>query len=159
MPRVLVGMALQAQVAVGILGAPPSIRELDATGLSFAANALVPWVWQRGQALTDGLSIVAPPLLAAMLVGLALAVAYLPATLLLLFRARARTLMLGSALAVVLTSAACAGVLQPDLVASPASAPGPSALPAERPPSEFVEVPASQPIVAPLICIRHRPMV
>ena len=32
-PRVFVGVALQAQVAVGILGAPPSVRELEATGV------------------------------------------------------------------------------------------------------------------------------
>ena len=90
-------------------------RELEATGVSFAANALVPWLWQRGQALTDELAGVPPPLLAAMLVGLALVVAYLPGSLLVLLKARARTLTLGSALAVVLTSAACAGVLEPKI--------------------------------------------
>ena len=103
-------------MAIGILDAPPSLRELESTGVSFAANALVPWIWQRGQALTDDSVGVPPPLLAAMLVGLALVVAYLPGSLLVLLKARARMLTLGSALAVVLTSAACAGVLEPQVV-------------------------------------------
>jgi hypothetical protein len=118
--RLLIGIAVQAQVAIGILGAPPSARELESTGVSFAANALMPWLWQRGQALTDVLATVPPSILTASLVGLALGVAYLPAGLLVLLKTRARALTLCSALAITLCSAACAGVLEPDGIA-PAS--------------------------------------
>lgn len=141
----LVGLAVQAQVAVGILDAPPSLRELEATGLSFAANAFAPYLWQRGQALTDALSSVPAPLLAAILVGMALAVAYLPGSLLVLLKARARTLTLGSALAVVLTSAACAGVLEPDVVGSASSAANLTPIPSDQPSPEVRGAPAYLP--------------
>ena len=52
MHLMLLGLAVQAQVALSVVGAQPSVRELDATGMSFAANALLPWLWQRGQAET-----------------------------------------------------------------------------------------------------------
>jgi hypothetical protein len=122
-PRLLVGIAVQAQVAVGILGAPPSVRELESTGASFAANALIPWVWQRGQAITDLVSAVPAPLLAAALVGLALLVAYVPATLMILLKVRARAISLGSALAIIVTSSACAGVLEPQVIVPTGSVP------------------------------------
>src|SRR5262249_4227388 len=51
---ILAGVAMQVQVAIGILGAQPSIRELESTGVSFAANALLPGLAPRDAALTDG---------------------------------------------------------------------------------------------------------
>src|SRR5918911_580561 len=42
------GLAVQVQVALGVIGEQPSLRELEATGLAFAANALVPWLSPRG---------------------------------------------------------------------------------------------------------------
>ena len=79
MHLMLLGLAVQAQVALSVLGAQPSVRELEATGMSFAANALLPWLWQRGRAFTDGLGGVPPNLLTASLVTLALLVGYIPA--------------------------------------------------------------------------------
>ncbi len=100
------GVGMQIQVALGILGAPPSPRELETTGVSFAANALLPSAVQRGNALTDPLNHVWSPVLAAGLVGLALCVGYLPAALAVVLRGRARALTMGTATAVVLIEAA-----------------------------------------------------
>jgi hypothetical protein len=111
----LAGIAVQLQVALGILGARPSTVELESTGVSFAANALLPWLVQRSGALSDSLDQVWAPLVAAALVGLALLVGYLPAALVLLVKGHARTVTLGTATVVVLMSAACAGVIQQDL--------------------------------------------
>src|SRR5215471_958461 len=118
------GIAVQAQVALGILGSQPSLRELEATGVSFAANALAPWLSMRDVALTDSASRVWPPLVAATLVGLALLVAYAPGGLVLLSRHRARRITLASATLVVLSSAACAGIVrEEEAVAAPLAAP------------------------------------
>ena len=65
------GIAMQVQVAIGILGAQPSIRELEATGLSFAANALLPGLAPRSAALTDASAHLWPSLVSALLVALA----------------------------------------------------------------------------------------
>jgi hypothetical protein len=122
------GLAMQLQVAFGILGNPPTLRELDSTGASFAANALLPWLFARGQALSDAASGVWPPLIAALLVGLALALSYVPSAAFLILRERTWRLSVGTALLVVVSSAACAGVLgdpradtaAPALVGAPA---------------------------------------
>jgi hypothetical protein len=153
--RLLVGLAVQAQVAIGILGAPPSVRELESTGVSFAANALCPWLWQRGQAFTDAVSSVPAPLLAAVLVGLALVVAYLPAGLVVLFKARARQLTLGSALAVIVSSAACAGVLEPRVIVPADAVPelraAATSTPVPEPPVASAFVPPNTRVQAPEI--------
>jgi hypothetical protein len=112
------GLAMQLQVALGILGSQPSVRDLEATGVSFAANALMPWFAHRGQAFSDGLTGLWPPLVAALLVGLAVLVSYLPAAVFLVMRERAWRLSLGTALLVVTSSAACAGVLDEPMVAA-----------------------------------------
>jgi hypothetical protein len=111
------GLAMQVQVALGILGAQPTTRELEATGLSFAVDAFVPRLALRGQALSDGAAHLWPPLVAAVLVGLALAFSYLPTALFLALRDRAWRLSLGTAVLVVVSSAACAGVLDGGVVA------------------------------------------
>ncbi|HEV7665749.1 MAG TPA: hypothetical protein VGQ62_19620, partial [Chloroflexota bacterium] len=49
----LAGIAVQTQVMLSILSTQPTLRELDATGVSFAANALLPWLWERGLAVSD----------------------------------------------------------------------------------------------------------
>ncbi|HEY1296010.1 MAG TPA: hypothetical protein VGJ60_23275, partial [Chloroflexota bacterium] len=118
----IVGVTMQLQVALVVLGAQPSIRDLQATGVSFAANALLPWFVSRGSALSDMLEQVWAPLLAALLVGCALAVAYVPAALVLLLGKRARRTAFATAAGVVLTSSACAAVIQQDvgLAAPPA---------------------------------------
>jgi len=109
---VLVGVAVQAQVALSILSTQPSLRELEATGISFGANALVPWFWQRGLAVSDQLASTPQPLVAAGLAALALLVGYVPAGLLVAFRRRG-WVPLASAIGVVLTTAACAGAVRP----------------------------------------------
>ena len=106
-----VGLAVQAQVALGVLGAPPSVRDLEATGVSFAANALLPWLALRGQALSDVLNGAWPPLLSAALVGLALIVGYLPSAAMLVLRDRRWRAPLGTAVALTLGAAGCASVL------------------------------------------------
>ncbi|HEY0583566.1 MAG TPA: hypothetical protein VGE94_15380, partial [Chloroflexota bacterium] len=121
LPLTMAGLAVQLQVAVGILGARPSVRELEATGLSFAANALLPWVIGRGAAIGDIPAATWPPLLGAALVALALLVGYLPTGVILLARNRARRVAFGSAAAVMLSSAACAGLLQPHAQAATAA--------------------------------------
>src|SRR5919202_5540645 len=83
-----VGVAMQVQVALGVVGAPPSVRDLEATGVSFAANAMLPWLAPRSQAATDVLVSVWPPLLSAVLVGLALIVGYLPSAMMLVLSDR-----------------------------------------------------------------------
>jgi hypothetical protein len=98
------------QVAAGVIDAQPSLTELESTGLAFAANALLPWLAPRGATVSDAVNGASPPLLVAALVALALLVAYLPCGLLLFARRRARTASLTTALCVVLSSAACAGV-------------------------------------------------
>jgi hypothetical protein len=108
---VVAGLAVQVQVALAILGAQPTVRQLDATGLSFAANALLPWLWQRSLAVGDALSGAPQHLLAALLVAMALAYAYVPAAVVVALRRRARGAAFGSASAVVLATAACAGAL------------------------------------------------
>src|SRR5918911_1577266 len=80
------GLAVQLQVALGILGAPPSLRELEATGVSFAANALLPWLIERGGALSNAFVGSSAALASPILVGLALLIAYLPAALVVLLR-------------------------------------------------------------------------
>lgn len=113
---VVAGVAMQVQVAVGILGAQPSIRELDATGVSFAANALLPWLSPRSAALSDAPILGWPPLGAAILVGLALLLGYLPIGLMLLLRDRMRRVTFGTAAIVMLGTVACAAVLRQDVV-------------------------------------------
>jgi hypothetical protein len=117
------GIAMQAQVALGILGAQPSVRELEATGVSFAANAMLPWLAPRSQALSDLPAQVWPPFVSATLVGLALVVGYLPVAFVLLLRERAWRLTLGTTLVVILSSAACAGVFRPDVAVIAAAEP------------------------------------
>jgi hypothetical protein len=106
----LVGVGIQVQVAAAVIDAQPSLNELESTGLAFAANALLPRVAPRGATVSDALGGASPPLLVAGLVGLALLVAYLPAGLVVLARRRALSASLTTALCVVLSSAACAGV-------------------------------------------------
>lgn len=89
----LLGIATQAQVAVGILTAPPSLSDLEATGISFAANALLPWLAPRSAALSDPLAGFGGPLLSGVLVAVALLAAYAPAVALVaVARAAARRL-------------------------------------------------------------------
>jgi hypothetical protein len=107
---VLVGVGIQAQVAAAVIDAQPSLTEIESTGLAFAANALLPRLAPRGATVSDAVTGASPPLLVAALVALALLVAYLPGGLLLFARRRARTASLTTALCVVLSSAACAGV-------------------------------------------------
>jgi hypothetical protein len=59
------GVAVQAQVALAIVGMQPSVHELETTGLAFAANALLPWLWQRSMAVGDALAGTPRPLLEA----------------------------------------------------------------------------------------------
>jgi hypothetical protein len=118
----LAGIAVQVQVALGILGSRPSTTELESTGVSFAANALLPFVVQRSGSLSDSLDQLWAPLVTGALVGLALLIGYLPAALLLLMKGHARAVTLGTATVVVLTSAACAGVIQQDLATAAESA-------------------------------------
>src|SRR5262249_15116923 len=59
----LAGLTMQVQVAIVTLGAQPSVRDLQATGASFAATALLPWFLSRGTELTDVLDRVWSPLL------------------------------------------------------------------------------------------------
>jgi hypothetical protein len=106
-----VGVAVQLQVALGVLGAPPSVHDLEATGVSFAASALLPWLALRGQALSDVFNGIWPPLLSASLVGLALIVGYLPSALMLALRDRTWRVTLGTAVALTLSAAGCASVL------------------------------------------------
>ena len=117
--RLLAGLAMQVQVATGILGAQPSLRELESTGVSFAANALLPALAPRGAALSDPVTQGSPALVSAALVACALLVAYLPVGLVLLLRERGRRIALASAAFVMLGSAACAGVFQTDAAAAP----------------------------------------
>ena len=105
------GCAVQIQVALSILDAHPTMRDLESTGVSFAINAFAPWLQMRGAALTDVGAGAAPALVAAVLVGLALIVAYAPSAVLAI-RGHARGLMFAVAGSVVLFSAACAGALQ-----------------------------------------------
>lgn len=72
----IAGVAVQAQVALGIVGATPSIADLEATGLSFAVNVLLPWLTGRRVALTDLVSGIPTPLVDASLVFLAMAIDY-----------------------------------------------------------------------------------
>jgi hypothetical protein len=136
-PLVLAGVAVQVQVAVSVLAALPSVRELDATGMSFAANALLPSLVQRSTVLGGGLDKIASPMVTSALVGLALLIGYAPAGLVLVMKTRAQRILLGTASAVVLSSAACAGIMQRDVVLS-APVPAPAnpitpALPAPLP--------------------------
>jgi hypothetical protein len=118
----LAGVTMQLQVALVILGAQPSVRDLQATGMAFAANALLPWFISRGNALTDGLEQLWSPLQAALLVGSALLLAYIPATVMLLLSRRARRVTFATAASVVLMSSTCAAALQQDVgLAAPAS--------------------------------------
>jgi hypothetical protein len=140
---VWVGLAVQVQVALGILGAPPSMRDLEATGISFAANALLPWLALRGQALSDVLVGLWPPLVSALLVSLALMVGYLPSALVLVLRDRLWRVTLGTALAVTLSSGGCATLLRegvPTAAASGAVSPTTTSLVLESAP------PAAQPV-------------
>ncbi len=73
---VYAGVAVQAQVAVGIVQSHPSVSDVEATGLSFALNALLPGFWQRSTALSDALPSDSWPWVAAGLVALALVFAY-----------------------------------------------------------------------------------
>ena len=131
--RVVLGIAMQIQIAIGILGAQPSIRELEATGLSFAANALLPSLAPRSAALSDAPFQLWPPLVASCLVGLSLLVGYLPIGLVLLLRDRTRLFTIGTAALVMLGSAACAGVLREDSVAPVAAASVPVHVAAQAP--------------------------
>src|SRR5262249_54836612 len=125
----IAGVTMQVQVALSVLGAQPSIRDLQATGVSFAANALLPWFVSRGSALSDLLDQLWSPLLAALLVGCALAVAYVPAALILLLGKRARRTAFATAAGVVLTSSACAAVIQQNVgLAAPATVAQPPAI-------------------------------
>jgi hypothetical protein len=114
---VLFGIAVQVQVALSILSAQPTLRELESTGISFAANALLPWFWQRGLAISDRLASTPQSLVEAVLVALALLIGYVPAGVLVAFGRRGRAVALASALGVVLTTAACAGAAQPSTAA------------------------------------------
>ena len=170
----LAGLALQAQVAVGILAAPPSLREVEATGVSFAANALLPWLAPRSAAVSDASAGLAWPVLEALLVALALLAGYLPAAAFVGAlhcwrrpaqgvrverRQRSPAVVCGvSALAVVLSSATCAGawVPVPDaLPPAPAAPPVPAALAAPAPPPVPPIAPSSPPITA--AALTHNP--
>jgi hypothetical protein len=141
----IAGVAVQAQVALAVLGAQPTLRELEATGISFAANALLPWLWQRSMAVGDALADTPPPLLAALLVGIAMALAYLPAGVAVTIRRRSGRVVLGSATLVVLTSAACAATLQAPLVTADYATPA-------EPPANMLEVAeADAPTMLPIV--------
>ena len=114
----IAGVAMQVQVALSILGAQPSVRELEATGVSFALNAMLPWLEPRSAAVTNSVEGVWPPAVAGVLVALALLIGYAPAVMVLLLRNRPRRLVCGSAALVMLTSAACAGILHQDASAA-----------------------------------------
>jgi hypothetical protein len=75
-------LAAQLQIALGVLSRPPSMADLETIGLSFAVNASVPWWAGRRLVVSDPVSTVPAPLTVAMLVGLALAAAYLVAAVL-----------------------------------------------------------------------------
>src|SRR5262249_13950140 len=109
---VLAGIAMQLPIAIGILRSPPSIPEVRATGVSFAANALLPGLAPRDAALSDAPAQLWPPLVAGLLVALSLLSGYLPVGLVVLFRHRMRRITLGTAALVMLGTAACAGVLR-----------------------------------------------
>src|SRR5579859_802773 len=119
----LAGLAMQSQVALGILGAQPSVRELEATGVSFAASAILPWLALRGHALSDAIDPAWYPLMPALLVALALCLAYTPVAVLLCLRRRLGRMAVGTALAVIVASAACAGAMRQDVAAA---SPGPA---------------------------------
>jgi hypothetical protein len=104
------GLGMQVQVALGIVAEHPSLGELEATGLAFAANALVPWLSPRDATFSDAVAGASPPLVVASLVALALLVGYIPGGLVLLVRRRAWAVSAVSAGCVVLSSAACAGM-------------------------------------------------
>lgn len=150
---VLGGLTMQVQIAIGILGDQPSVRELEATGLSFAANALLPSVAPRGAALTDAATQMLPALQAALLVALALLIGYLPVGLLFVVRDATRRVTIGTAALVMLGSAACAGALRQDAaLASPAQFVPPVAADvvlSDSPPPVVVDVtrPAGDPVL------------
>lgn len=73
---VLAALAVQAQAALSILAARPSLDELEATGLSFAINAVLPGLSGRRVALSDLIVGVPDVALSAGLVTLALGLAY-----------------------------------------------------------------------------------
>jgi hypothetical protein len=139
---VVAGVATQLPVVISVLGARPSLGELESSGLDFAANALLPWLALRGAALSDLATGAAQPLVVATLVGLALLVSYIPGSLLLMLGGRPRAASLGVASMVVLGSSASAGALP---VVSD-----------QEPPVALV-VPASrQPAVGVRACAGHR---
>jgi hypothetical protein len=123
-PLVGAGLALQVPVALGILGARPSIGELEAAGLGFAATALVPWLGPHAVALSEVLTGAVRPLVVAGLIGLALAVCYVPGSVAIAVRGRPRAPVLASAVVVMLgaVAGACAWPASP---AQGGSAPAP----------------------------------
>jgi hypothetical protein len=151
---VLAGVATQVPVAISVLSARPSLPELEASGLGFGLNALLPWLALRGAAMSDLATGAAQPLVVATLVGLALLLSYVPGSLLVVLGGRPRAASLGVALAVVLGSSACAGtsslassstgsVAPPPVVAAPAPIRAPERV------VERVDAPALRAVAAP----------
>jgi len=108
MDLVVAGLTCQVTVAIGILSARPSVAELEATGLVFALNALLPGDALGSVAISDFVDTVNRPFASAVLVGLALLLAYAPTLLALAMRRRSTT-SVAVALAVAVGSTAYAG--------------------------------------------------
>ncbi len=113
------GLAAQAQVAMGMIGAPPRLADLEASGLSFAINMLFPWLSGRRLVVSDLFAGVPRPLLVGILVALAVLVdllaAGLGASLLLAARRRARAWLAGR-----VTDASGHRARRPAITAAPA---------------------------------------
>lgn len=125
------GLACQVVVALGIVTSPPSVKELESTGLAFAVNALAPGLRLGGVGVSDVLG--ATPLVVAVLTALALLLAYAPAAVAVLLRGP-RLAAIASATAVVLASSACASALAPPSAAAVVlDLPTSASVPAPRP--------------------------
>jgi hypothetical protein len=70
------GVAMHLQVALGLLGSPPSLADLETIGLSFAINATAPWIAGRRLVVSELVGDVPAPIVAAGLVTVALVSAY-----------------------------------------------------------------------------------
>ncbi len=119
------GLACQLSVPLAIVAARPSLTELEASGVMFATNALAPALILRGVALSDLAVGMSPSLVTAVLVGLALLIAYVPAFAVLAARRRGVGPALVTASVIVVASSL-----------------GAAAVPIARPSSRIVAAPA-----------------
>ncbi|HLZ21231.1 MAG TPA: hypothetical protein VKQ30_03820 [Ktedonobacterales bacterium] len=69
-------VAVQFQVVLGLLASPPRMEDLETVGVSFAVNAVVPWLGGRRLVLSDVVAGLPPSVLTAALVAIALGSAY-----------------------------------------------------------------------------------